>query len=1088
MALIKNSIIEKLYDYDLCQAIGKIYTDNSYKILNNGTAKGLSPFKNERTPSFSVNSIKNIWKCFGSGIAGVSIIDFIQEYKKVDFLEAVQIACKALNIPIEYENESEGQKQKREQKKSLSDILSKTQKIFRQNFLNLSSEDIAKKYMIERGFTDETLSDFSIGYALPGLYTYFKEQATTTEAEQLGLLKKNDQGMYYDFFKSRIIFPISDKNGHCVGFGGRVLEESQEKKSVKYLNSPESELFNKSSLLYGFHLARKQIQTQQEVYLVEGYTDVMRMHQIGLSNAIATLGTALTEGHLQKLKSICKKIIIFRDSDTAGQNAAQRDLGMILEAGLFADIVALESETKKDPDIIGKLENAIEIIQNARRDAIIYTIEKSYQKAIQKAKEVFGETKKIIFIPEDKKELTDLASALVNKIPDETTKEAYIEQIKELFKIKIKLEKVKKEEPPKRYLKADPDIFQKSEISNDFVNENNNDDEEKYALLDLYQFPDEVCNPYRYKNEILEYGLFQDENQIYCIGDKGNYFISISNFSIEIVQHMQDEQYPMKLIRICNIHGVEKIFDVVSDKINTLSSFKNVVTSFGNFYFSGSTTQHEKLLRFLFDKMGNGRKIDVLGWQPEGFWVWNNKIIIPSEKEEIINKEGLFKFNNESYYIPSANKNYDKNMFKYSPQKKFKSIETTISIAEYFKQMYIVHRQHAITGILFGISSLFQDIVVNNTSFFPILFYFGPASTGKDNICEAIQSLLGTPQKAIQLEGGASTIKAQIREFAQFSNGISQLSEYTRGNAQIDGILKGLWDRRGYKRGSIESKVAVDEIPVLSSTILTGNDYPNAEALITRLIWEEMNSRVFNQQDKEEYNKLKDIIRKGISGLSDFFIHKRAFFQEVFLEKYQQAKYALSEIDSFKKSPSRIMDNLSVLYATFIIFRDEQIFPFNKYDMINHFTKIVENQKRKMDTDSPITKFWDCFLACMRLNQGEVLRVDINLREEGGKLIFNFTNIFSIIQQQWFLQYREPAPAKSEIRKLLKESDAFLEEERNIRINLSINSSTSAFVIDISKLYIVKELLAEIEVQRRKRKIEDVQNEKNEQNEEDSII
>ena len=147
--------------------------------------------------------------------------------------------------------------------------------------------------------------------------------------------------------------------------------------------------------------------------------------------------------------------------------------------------------------------------------------------------------------------------------------------------------------------------------------------------------------------------------------------------------------------------------------------------------------------------------------------------------------------------------------------------------------------------------------------------------------------------------------------------------------------------------------------------------------------------------------------------------------------------------------------------------------------MINHFTKIVENQKRKIDTDSPITKFWDCFLACMRLNQGEVLRVDINLREEGGKLIFNFTNIFSIIQQQWFLQYREPAPAKSEIRKLLKESDALIKEEKSTRINITIDSPTSAFVMDISKIYIKNELLAEIEVQRRKRKIEDVQNEEN---------
>src|SRR5690606_21378717 len=135
-----------------------------------------------------------------------------------------------------------------------------------------------------------------------------------------------------------------------------------------------------------------------------------------------------------------------------------------------------------------------------------------------------------------------------------------------------------------------------------------------------------------------------------------------------------------------------KIFDVVSDRINTLQSFKNVVTSYGNFFFSGTANDHENLLKYLFDKMGNGRKIDILGWQPEGFWVWNNKVIIPGNREEDLNKEGLFKYNNESYYIPSANKNYEKNMFAYGPQKKFKSIPTDVTAANYFHQVYQVHR------------------------------------------------------------------------------------------------------------------------------------------------------------------------------------------------------------------------------------------------------------------------------------------------------------------------------------------------------------------------------------------------------------
>ena len=1042
MPYIKNEIIDKIYECDLCEAIGRIYHDPSYKIQSNGTAKGLSPFTNERTPSFVVSNVKGIWKDFASGKGGKSVIEFVQAYKGMDFPEAVKLSCEVLNIPIEYEKETEAQKAKRQEKKSLGEIIAFIKENYKENLPKLS---LAQKYMQERGFSDEILSDFEIGYALAGMYEVLKERGQVSEGVALGVLKAYQNGGYYDFFKGRIIFPISDKHGHCVGFGGRVLPSEAKEGAPKYLNSPESEVFHKSELLYGFHLARHSMAQCGEVYLVEGYTDVMRMHQIGLRNCVATLGTALSAQHLAEIKKLCKKLIIFRDSDNAGATAAYRDMGLALEAGLFVERVVFASESKEDPDSLGQREGAVALIESARCDAVLHYLQGAYEESLGRA-ETKG--KKVILMPEDKKRLSDLALELIRKIPDEVTREAYLEQVKARFGIKVAIEKPKEE---KTYLETP-----RFSIS-DFLDE--------IDLLERYQFPKEVEDPSVYKNEILEYGVFQHANRIYCSTDKGNAFYDISNFSIEIIQHMQDEQYPMKLIRICNVHGVEKIFDVLSEKINTLNSFKNVVTSYGNFSFSGSAAQHERLLRYLFERMGTGRKIDVLGWQAEGFWVWNNKIVIPGLREEAINSEGLFKYQHDSYYIPSANKNFEKNMYKYGAQKKFRSIPTEVSLPQYLKQLYKVHRGHAITGILFGIGSLFQDIVVSCTGFFPILFYFGPASTGKDNICEAIQSFVGQPQTAIQLEGSASTIKAQIREFAQFSNGISQLSEYKRGNPQVDGIIKGLWDRRGYKRGSIESKVAVDEVPIISSTLLTGNDSPDAEALITRLIWEEMKVQEFSDEAKASYNKLKDMCRRGVSGLSDWLLHKRAVFQEHFLEVYREKKRLLSEREAIKGVPVRMIDNLSVLYAVYGIFEREGIFPFWQEDMERHFDALIENQRRKIESDSVYQRFWDCFMVCMRLTQGERLQVDTNLRAEGGSIYFNFSTVYSIVQRQWFVQYREQAPGKSEMRRQLREDSSYMGEEKSIRINTNINSPTSAMKIDIGKLRIREELLAEIEVQ-----------------------
>lgn len=1042
MPYIKNEIIDKIYECDLCEAIGRLYLDPSYKILSNGTAKGLSPFVNERTPSFVVSNVKMIWKDFASGRAGKSVIDFIQAYKNLDFPEAVKLACEVLNIPIAYEKETEEQREKRQKKKTLKEIISSVKEIYKENLPKLSH---AQKYMQERGFSQELLEDFEIGYALAGMYEVLKERGQVSEGVALGVLKAYQNGGYYDFFKGRIIFPISDKHGHCVGFGGRVMPSEAKEGAPKYLNSPESEVFHKSELLYGFHLARNSMAQRGEVYLVEGYTDVMRMHQIGLRNCVATLGTALSAQHLAEIKKLCKKLIIFRDSDNAGATAAYRDMGLALEAGLFVERVVFASEHKEDPDSIGQREGAVALIEAARCDAVLHYLQGAYEEAIVRAD---TKGKKVILMPEDKKRLSDLALELIGKIPDVVTRDAYMEQVKARFGIKVAIEKPK--EKPKE------EVQSLSEILNSLRGD--------IDPLEDYQFPKEVEDPSVYKNEILEYGVFQHANRIYC--NTGSAFYDVSNFSIEIIQHMQDEQFPMKLIRICNVHGVEKIFDVLSEKINTLNSFKNVVTSYGNFSFSGSAAQHERLLRYLFDRMGTGRKIDVLGWQSEGFWVWNNKIVIPGLREEAINSEGLFKYQQDSYYIPSANKNFEKNMYKYGAQKKFRSIPTEVSLPQYLKQLYKVHRGHAITGILFGIGSLFQDIVVSCTGFFPILFYFGPASTGKDNICEAIQSFVGQPQTAIQLEGSASTIKAQIREFAQFSNGISQLSEYKRGNPQVDGIIKGLWDRRGYKRGSIESRVAVDEVPIISSTLLTGNDSPDAEALITRLIWEEMKTQEFSDEAKAAYNKLKDMCRRGVSGISDWLLHKRAVFQEHFLEVYREKKRLLSEREAIKGVPVRMIDNLAVLYAVYGIFEREGIFPFWQEDMERHFDSLIENQRRKIESDSVYQRFWDCFMVCMRLTQGERLQVDTNLRAEGGRIYFNFSTAYSIVQRQWFVQYREQAPGKSEMRRQLREDSSCIGEEKSIRINTNINSPTSAIVIDIGKLRIREELLAEIEVQK----------------------
>lgn len=1062
MSLISNKTIEQINALQLSEVIGR-YVDIKKKGSN---YVGLSPFSDEKTGSFNVNDTKNIWKDFSSGKTGKNSISFVMELNQLSYPDAIKEIANKFSIIVEYEKESEAIKEENEEKKKLLNILDKTKEIFKKNYNELPLEHWVNIQLIDREFKQETIKKFNIGYAPKNnlLSNYFKNNREETLSIGLILIGKNNE--YYDFFRDRLIFPIENENGKTVGFGGRYSPESQEKKQAKYLNSIDSPIYEKSKILYGLNLAKHKIAKENFVFLVEGYTDVMRMHEYGLENTVAPCGTSLTNEQIILLKKYTKNICLFTDNDRAGINAATKDLKILLENGFRVTIVAQdESKEKQDPDsIIKKLGNtAPDYIKNKIEDAVFYILKKEYKEYLNEAKierEIFeaeyfqehgkkAKKKNISISPANKVELGKTIYNLLNNISDPIYKERYLEEVTVRFPFKIS--EIKK-------------IFEQKEL------ELHEEKSKKwnYSELDDYQMPENCnCTIEDVIDDVKKYGMFQNSNRIFFIsGTKAPYyFYDVSNFSIEIVQHMQDEKNPMKLIRMCNIHNNEKIFDVLSDRINTLQQFKNVITGYGNFFFSGDSSNHETLLQYLFDKMGNGRKIDILGWQPEGFWVWNNKIVIPDENNLLdINTEGLFKYNGESYYIPSANKMYQKNEFKYAPQKKFKSIDTKTSTANYLLQMYKVHRKHAITGILFAISSLFQDIIVKETSFFPILFYFGPASTGKDNLAEAIQSFVGKPQSAINLEGGVSTMKAQVRELAQFSNGISQFSEYKRGNAQVDGIFKGFWDRNGYKRGNLESHVATDEVPILSSIILTGNDYPDAEALITRLIWEEMSLQEFNDIQKQEYDKLKDIVKNGVSSISNSFILKRKYFEENFLIHYRSNRKLLNDLNEFQNTTSRILDNLSVIFSAYTLFQDENIFPFNKTELLEHFKNIVENQKRKLSTASPFNKFWECFVASMRGNVTEQNRVNVDLRIDGGQIMFNLGIVYSKIKIIWLKLYQEAAPDARKMKEILIDDSSFIESDSKKRVDKNGNP-TNAIVFDLSKLSVKEEILHNMNVQ-----------------------
>lgn len=304
---------------------------------------GRCPFHNEKTPSFTVSSEKQIYKCFGCGEAG-NVISFVMKTRNMAFPEAVKLLGEKVGIVVD-DADSPGKSSATNEKfKRMYDINVQAARYF---YTNLKRFKAPYEYLKGRGITDETIKKFGIGFSLDnwqGIRSYLKQRGfSEEEILELGLTTKNEKGNIYDRFRNRIIFPVFNVSGRVIGFGGRVLDDSK----PKYLNSPETPIFHKGTNLYGLNLAIKNNQART-VIMVEGYMDVISLSQQGVTNVVATLGTALTEGQCKLLKRYIDTVIVSFDSDVAGQNATIRGLEILQKSGF--DLKILQIPSGKDPD------------------------------------------------------------------------------------------------------------------------------------------------------------------------------------------------------------------------------------------------------------------------------------------------------------------------------------------------------------------------------------------------------------------------------------------------------------------------------------------------------------------------------------------------------------------------------------------------------------------------------------------------------------------------------------------------------------------------------------------------------------------
>ena len=588
-----NTIQQITSRIDIIDVVGEYV-----KLKKRGTNYlGLCPFHNEKSPSFTVSPAKEIYKCFGCGKSG-NTITFLIEHEKFNYVESLKWLAARYNIEVEETETSSEHKILIQTSESLYIINNFARQFFSNSLLNTEEgKTLALSYLKERGFREEIIEKFQIGYSPEGKDSLTKELIANQFNKELlpktGLVSLRNNDELVDNYRGRIIFPIHGNTGKVIGFGARVIGKSD--RGPKYINTPENELYSKSKVLYGSYFARMAIDKADECLLVEGYTDVVSLHQAGIENVVASGGTSLTIEQLRLIKKYTNNLTIIYDGDSAGIKAALRGLDMALEESLNVRLVLIPNQ--EDPDsFVNKVGvNAFnEFVAVSKKDFIIFQLEVMLQEAGTDV------TKKSAVVNQIAETLSK-----INKAEDFTKQQDYIRQCSALLRIdetgltnlvnKYKRDKISKEE--KKSAIDNAILLQEQAKQPEDVLEDTqflfNQDEahERNILRVLLEYGlrswDENRNMADYIFEELEQFNF-DNPELELLYDeyKTSYLQGLEPTAKTLLYHENDRIRNLVVSISVNPHELSQKWDEVMESMNIVNrdtSFQDVLMSV-NFY------------------------------------------------------------------------------------------------------------------------------------------------------------------------------------------------------------------------------------------------------------------------------------------------------------------------------------------------------------------------------------------------------------------------------------------------------------------------------------------------------------------------
>lgn len=550
------------------------------------------------------------------------------------------------------------------------------------------------------------------------------------------------------------------------------------------------------------------------------------------------------------------------------------------------------------------------------------------------------------------------------------------------------------------------------------------------------------------ERSIREWGFCKYKNS-YWFSDSWGDVVHLNqrtNFVMEVLHHIETDKNQRRIIVFTNELGIKKDRDILTDDLSELGRFRKVTEGLGNFMFYGKPEDFMRIKGKLYEEEKSAEQLETLGWHEDGFFAFCNGVynseFIP------VDEHGMLNYKEKNYFIPFHPKT---NRYSFLNEKKFYYRPSTVKFEEWCKHFSGAFGPAGQVMLVFGLATVYSDIIYKHKNNFPMVFLYGEGGTGKSTMIQFIQMLFGIPQPPIKLTEKANTDKAKIRKLAQFVNAIICFEEYTDTlDISVDKTLSGFYDRFGYERSDIKSKYGTESVPVESAVCITGNFYPTDDPLLQRLILMDYNVNIKEQEIMDHFERLKLLNMEGITNITGQLIQHRDYVDQEFPMAYRSVygKFAATLKEAGIRVPSRMTENYSVILATYKILREKLQFTFSQTELTEFLKETIAIHAEKRDTGSVVQNFWDMVLY-MTNPRVNLAKHGHEYSIEGDEIYIRFKQLWTLYNKAHFEVHRKPGVPFNTLLGKLKDkaiTPAYIDTKNNKRFAGIYENNSSAMV------------------------------------------